>query len=88
MEKTQLPEQPHRHVHCCATRMVRFSLHGARCGVLVASRARHVGPLEISVMEHHLLTCRPLDTIDDHEALLKRFRITAVEEPAAGHAPP
>jgi hypothetical protein len=63
--------------------MLRFTVHCTRCGVLICSRARHVGPLEIDIMEHHLLTCRPLDTIEDHDDLLRRFRITVVEAPAA-----
>jgi hypothetical protein len=69
--------------------MVRYTIHCARCGVLIASRARHVGPVEISVMEHHLLTCQPLDTVAGHDDLLKRFRITPVEaDGSEPHAPP
>ena len=55
----------------------RYTAKCTHCARTIFRAARRIGDLQLRMVEHHILVCRPLVTCDDSSELLSHFKIAA-----------
>lgn len=63
-----------------ATRGYRYTVSCRHCGRVVFRNAHHISPLQLEMMESHVLICRPLAALAQITDLFTHCRIAQTQQ--------